>query len=627
MILEDNLTILKQRFPFLYEQMKDHRHSGSEKKVEIVTAKSGIPTLCCMAANAQVFIHSKYDPIDEASKLLGKYADISRYKHVFFFGIGLGYHIEAFIGKYPAISVSLYEPDREILSGFLAVKPLKQLLKGRVENIYAGHKLDEIQAAVSHFAGMINGEVLFIVLPSYERIFGNEYKAFQEALSMAVKNKKASLQARVCLQKLWTRNSIRNFGEVIDSPNILHDKRKYFDGKPAIIAAAGPSLEDELENLRFIKNNGFAYIFSVGSAINTLVANGIYPDAVCIYDPAENTGEVVRKVKELRLDIPLIFGSSVYPEAIRDYPGSRLHILNSQDTISTYFLKFRDGGKLQQIIDAPSVAIVTLQMLIRLGCTPIILVGQNFAFRNNRYYARGIRYKYRQGELNSTDETYAVEVEDVHGGKVRTNRLFTHMRSQMEMYIDFCGCKDIINATKGGAKIKGTVYKPMEELLEKELVGNTVSVNWAEADELSYDISYMVSRTELLLEERKTAKELIETLIGSMEELRVENSTILLQKALNDFEGAYNKLVSNRFFDHVLRPMNRVQFEMILKNIADISVIKDIPGKARFIAEIFDDVFECCLKDMTSIEYDFEDTLEEIMENDIKVMVFTIKSS
>lgn len=66
LILNNNLNILKQRFPFLYEQMKAYQCSNSAENVEIIDAKSGIPTLRYKAAEVQIFIHSKYNPLDEA---------------------------------------------------------------------------------------------------------------------------------------------------------------------------------------------------------------------------------------------------------------------------------------------------------------------------------------------------------------------------------------------------------------------------------------------------------------------------------------------------------------------------------------------------------------------------------
>ncbi len=627
MILDDNLNILKQRFPFLYEQVKAYQCSNSDINTDMIDAKSGVPTLYYKVSESQIFIHSKYNPVDEAAKLVEKYSDINRYKHVFFFGIGLGYHIEIFGDKYPDVAVSLYEPDKEIFNKFISIKSLNGLLKRRIVNIYTGAESEEIREAVSHFANKINGEVLFIALPSYERIFADEYRAFLEAFHMALKDKRASLQAQTHFQKLWTTNSIRNFKEVLNSSNILQEKRCCFEGKPAILAAAGPSLEEELENLRSIKEKGQAYIFSVGSAINTLLANEILPDAVCIYDPGANTNEVIRKLKERKLRIPLIYGSSVYSGAVEDYPGCRLHMLTSQDTISAYFLKNRDGRELAKVIDAPSVAIVTLQMLVMLGCDPIILVGQNFAYRNNRFYAQGVEYKSRPGELYDVDINNAVETEDVHGGTVQTSQLLNHMRNQMEMYIELSECGNIINTTKGGAKIKGTEYKPLKQLIEKELSSDNADNLWFSAYDSYYDIDFLIKQGKLLIKEREKAEELISELIDTMSVLGSEAETKTFQKALSRFECAYNTLVCNEFFNHILKPMNRVQFEMIVKNIEDITILKDIKSKARFISDVFADVFECCKKDMKSIKYDFEDMIEEVLENDIKVMSFTIKTS
>jgi hypothetical protein len=624
MFLTENLNILAKDFPDVYKKFEHYKCLNNNIEIKVEIARNRVPTILYKSDASSVYIHSKYDPIAEAERFICQYSDIDRYKLVFFYGVGMGYHIEKFCRNGSDKKYILYEPEQDIFFSFLKERRLAELPLGNCKGIYTGNDKKDIEYLLQKFVDQIKGEVLFIALPSYERIFAEEYKAFIEAFHRALKSKRASLQTRMSFQKLWVQNSIRNLSEVINSPNILQNKRHYFTGKPAIIAAAGPSLVDELENLRFIKEKGLAYIFSVGSAINTLIENDVLSDAVCIYDPAANTAEVVRKVREKGLDIPLVFGSSVYYGALRDYPGSKFHILNSQDTVSAYFLKAVEGRSLERIIDAPSVAIIALQLLVNLGCSPIILAGQNFAFRNNRYYARGIEYKGRPGEICNLDQENAVETEDVYGGRVQTSRLFNHMRNQMEMYIDYCGRKDIVNTTKGGAKIKGTVYKPLEELLKKELVKRVVDTNWIEDNDFSYDIDYMISQGKLILTERKAAEELTDILADSVKTLEMEKSITILQAALNSFETAYNKLVKNSFFNHVLWPMNRVQFEMIAKNIEEMPRSKDVKDKADFIIETFGDVFECCKRDMDLIRHDFDGMLDEIFENDIKVMSFTI---
>ncbi len=38
-----------------------------------------------------------------------------------------------------------------------------------------------------------------------------------------------------------------NFKEVLNTPNVLLEKKDQFKGKPAILVAAGPSLNEEIE--------------------------------------------------------------------------------------------------------------------------------------------------------------------------------------------------------------------------------------------------------------------------------------------------------------------------------------------------------------------------------------------
>ena len=149
-----------------------------------------------------------------------------------------------------------------------------------------------------------------------------------------LKNKRSGIRTDYAFQERWILNSMKNFKEVLSTPNILLEKKGQFKDKPAILVAAGPSLNEEIENIRYIKDNGLAYIFSVGSAINTLIYHDIYPDAACTYDPTVNNQKVFEKTKERGIkEIPMIFGSSVGYETLVDYPGNKYHMITSQDTV------------------------------------------------------------------------------------------------------------------------------------------------------------------------------------------------------------------------------------------------------------------------------------------------------
>lgn len=631
MILSDNLNILKQRFPFLYEQMKAYEYSNTIENVEIIDSKTGVPTLYYKDNDTQIFIHSKYNPIDEASKLLEKYSVVSKYKHVFFFGIGLGYHIEAFMNKHPQIAVSLYEPDKEIFNKFISLKSLNQLLKGKVASIYAGEEYKEIDAAASHFVDIINGDVLFVSLPSYERIFAQCYKRFLKIFQEAVSSKKTSIYAQTTFQKQWTTNALSNFIEVLGSTNIIEDKKDFFQGKPAIIVSAGPSLEEELENLRYIKENNLAYIFSAGSAINTLIDHEIYPDAACAYDPYPNNLKVFQKVIDNNIEtIPLIFGSSVYSGLLKNYPGQKFHIINQQDTISPYYLQNEKGNKPDIIIDAPSIAIILLQLLIKLECDPIILVGQNLAYKNDKYYAKGINYVSRPTEATQGELSHAILVESTGGSMIQTNQGLDVMRKQLERYLQYIDKSDIINATKGGAKIENTLFMTLEDIIKEKLKMPVVSYAWLEDSDNRYDMNYILKKHKEVLMDYDKSYEEIDNIIDIFSDMEraIEKSDIRkIEKLMNDFDRDFNTLINNSFFQMCLRPMNRVAFEEIIKNIEDIRLEKDFFTKGKLVLKYYKEFILSCKKDRNEIMYLFEGMSDDILDLDIKILSFIITAA
>ena len=260
---------------------------------------------------------------------------------------------------------------------------------------------------------------------------------------------------------------MKNFKEVLNTPNILLEKKDQFKDKPAILVAAGPSLNEEIENIRYIKDKGLAYIFSVGSAINTLIYHDIYPDAACTYDPTVHNQKVFEKTKERGIkEIPMIFGSSVGYETLVNYPGDKYHMITSQDTVSNYYLKNKDGKSINIVQDAPSIAVVTVQLLYALGFSPIILVGQNLAYRGKERHSEGVHYS---SEVTEAEMKNGIWVKDVYGNEILTNEGFNRMRQQMELYINGFPNINVINTTKGGAHIEGTSFIELKDIIDTDL--------------------------------------------------------------------------------------------------------------------------------------------------------------
>jgi len=287
MILVDNRNVLRLRNRELLTHLSTFEENQEDFKVVVEPSRAGIPTLKLDIDGKTQYIHSKYDPEKEAEQLMSQLKDIGNMKHILFVGSGLGYHIQKFTEQHPTIKFSIYEPNEEVLVGYLSNRKLTDLRLSNLGTIFTGSDESKLHQEIAALLQTSNSQLRIYTLPVYESLYGNQIKVIMQKALASLKEKQSTLVTNLSFQKRWTVNSIKNFPTVLKTPNILHDiDRSAFEGKPAIIVAAGPSLNEEFENLRYIKENGLAYIFSVGSAINALIGHGIYPDAACAYDPS-----------------------------------------------------------------------------------------------------------------------------------------------------------------------------------------------------------------------------------------------------------------------------------------------------------------------------------------------------
>jgi hypothetical protein len=603
MIYIDNVNFLREKFPIVWNKVGTDHSAGSEI-VKVVTSKSGLPTLVMEEEPGKVvYLHSKYDPVQEAERLISQFEDVSDYEHVIFYGLGLGYHIQLFMNKHPELSFSLYEPSQSVFSLFLNHRPLDLLPLKKLENIYLEENADDTLPNLTKFLNIITTQkVLMVSLPSYERVFEEKYRNFTDLFRKMVADKRSSINTDVAFEKRWILNSLLNLPEVIKTPNILQDiDKSYFRNKPALLVAAGPSLQEDIEEIRFIKENGLAYIFSVGSAIRILLNNEIYPDAACTYDPQPINRQVFGSVVNRGItSIPLVFGSSVGFETLLSYPGPKLHMLTNQDTLSPFLLKRQNKELLDTVKDAGTIAVVTLELLNKLGCNPVYLVGQNLAYKNDRLYPKGLWYYDALPSLSEEAKQDAVIVEDVYGGKVYTNPGFDLMRKQMEAYIQSYSGQEIINTTKGGAKIMGAPFVPLAEVLANQLKVRVVEDNW-QVGRTGYELGHITQMIEVMESEHSKLLGLLNDTIAVLLELETLSKFKEEQKLERIFpklDKALNKVKKNKFHEIFLFPMNRVSFEFLTLQTERIRFEQSQIIKAEKVIQEFGKYILLCKRDL-----------------------------
>lgn len=605
MILIDNINLIRNMFPEIWNRI-DTLEVSPLSLSKVIPTKSGMPTLVFEENGRTIYIHSKYDPVQEAERVISQFEDVENYNHVLFYGVGLGYHIEAFMKMHPNLFFSIYEPNQDIFAQFLANKPLESLPMKQLKEVFLEFSEGDTEANLNNLAKQImNQRVLLVTLPSYKTAFKDQFNHFSELFLKLIQNLRSSMNTNYAFEKRWIINSLLNLPDVLKTPNILHDfdKTKFKD-KPALIVAAGPSLQENIEEVRFIKEKNKAYVFSVGSAIKVLLKHGIYPDLACTYDPTELNSHIFeRLVQEDITTIPLIFGSSVGFETLVSYPGSKIHMITTQDMVASYFLRFKDHKLLERVQDAPSIAVVTLELLCKLGFNPIIFAGQNLAFKGMQSYAEGALNDNHLGVMSDNDKKKTIEIEDVNGCKILTNRSYESMRMEIQSVIDRFPGTQFINTTKGGAKINGTSFKPLEEVLANMMPGNIVKEDWSMASN-SYDQDYVNSQVLAMDGELLGVIKHIESMVYTLQRLSLlikERNIQKIERLFPIIDRDYTKIRNNKVYQTFLMPMNRVQNELTSLAIQDVRFERDQIVKGEIVLRAMGRYIHDCKKDLEQV--------------------------
>ncbi|NQX61924.1 motility associated factor glycosyltransferase family protein [Paenibacillus qinlingensis] len=617
MIYEKNLNKLKDKFPAVYNALLNLSSKYKLSEMQVSMAKDGNPTLAVEVNGNMMQLLSKYNPVVEAEQFVASIESTSDYRHVVFFGCGLGYHIEMFNKKHPDLSYTILEPFPDLFHEYIKCRLLDQLSFSKLKDIFLLYEEADISNYLRYIVDTYHGGSVLVIHPAYSRLFPEITQQVNKQYKESFSNKIQSIQINATYEKRWVVNSLINFPTILQTPDIMIDTKETFNDKPVVLVAAGPSLEEELDNLRYIKENKLAYIFSVGTAINGLLAYGIYPDAACTYDPSPLNLKVFEKVIEQDIkSIPLIYGSSVAHEVVNQYPGPKLHMLTSQDTISSFLIKSITGEPVNLVNDAASISIITTQLLQTLNCSLIVLVGQNFAYKNNQIYSKSSLVIEDSVDVGNALET-AISVPSVTGGEVYTNKDWSQMRIQMESLISRRPDLKVINTTNGGARISHTTYCSLKDVIETELKVPVVQADWYTKRHDSYDLDNVKFKINKMSYSYKVLLKELDEVVENLRKIDKAINKYDQQKLANvmpKLDAAMNKVSKNDFFNSIILPMNRVKYDFFLKKVAQIRGENNILVKGKIILKEFGDFVYVIQHDALLLQDTYKVTSEAVLD-------------
>ena len=414
--------------------------------------------------NGDTRIHSAYDPAREAERAAGSFSR-GRASVIVACGLGLGYHLDALRRLHPGCELVAVERDRAVVDLARAENP--ELIDG-VHLVTSSAEIPDALELID--MATFRGAAVYQHRPSYllDRDF---YDGLAADIQQYFTSRLSDMLTRFEFAGRWTENILGNIHHVYASAPVRALFGR-FRGMPGIIVSAGPSLRKNIGMLREAREK--ALVVCVDTAFKIMEKHGISPHIVMTLDAQRHS---IRHFLGIRDRAPLLLADLVsFPAVLRDYGGGR-----ALSTTSKYFTDF--AGKLHRettplmdwversvpplgdIQSGGSVATSAFDLLLNLGCDPIILTGQDLAYTGREIHCSGSHHneewialvdRFRNLECINQGVIRKRKIKRVEAfggrGEVISDFVFDLYRgwftdSARKVHVR------VINATEGGARI------------------------------------------------------------------------------------------------------------------------------------------------------------------------------
>jgi len=415
-----------------------------------VPARAGSLTARVRTPKGLRFLHSAVDPYAEARDFANS-ALLHERSIPLIVGFGLGYHLEELYARYEKFErVIVFEPRTDMMKEACAQRDLTPLFSRENLTIITGLDDGQSVARLMQLVGdpAFKDRVTLIVHKPSLNLYEQRYPLFFDALHTTVLDTAAL--------HLMRNNFLAN-REITTGACGVREFFGAFRGEPAVIAAAGPSLNDGLSALAQFRDR--VRLFAVTTALRPLLRNGCIPDLTMLADQQRIMATHFDGIDTASL--PLLFVPTASHDALVAHRGEKVVALQRGYGACDEAERLLGKGRLSV---GGSVATLALSFALEAGCDPIIFLGQDLAYPDGFSHAQGIDKRAAVSE-SSLHETLAVG-----GGTVRTSTAFESFRKWIEQSIREHPDRTFVNVSTLGARIAGTLERDLHSFLEGHAV-------------------------------------------------------------------------------------------------------------------------------------------------------------
>ncbi|MDP8225253.1 MAG: DUF115 domain-containing protein [Candidatus Lernaella stagnicola] len=466
-LFEKNISLLAKRDESLARRIRE-TPPGPEIVVE--AAKDGDLT---MVLDGRPLL-SRYAPLRDVERLVRDEGENDSTKRVLVvLGFELGYVAEELLRRTHGV-VYLAEPRREVWRAAFGARDLTKLLSN--DRLFLYDEIDRLFFRIN-FGVRLEMNVAVFVLPAVSQQYGEHVRLFEKRIEALVRDSQVLSFTALHRQVEWFDNLFDNFPRYAGLPSVVALRNK-LKGLPAVIVSAGPSLDKNVHLLERWKGRGV--IIAVGTSLQKCQMTGVAPDLCVALEANDISGQFT--------DTPLL-ANAYLALMVKCHP--KLWDLQSKGTF--YFANHASdsiwmlnllGNRNAVLSFSGSVSTAAFSLAAFMGCNPLVLIGQDLAFAaGGESHAEGIG---KGGDFSVKKELldHAAEMQDdlvlvdgYEGGSVVTRTNLRNYLIWFEQHIPQIAALGVrvINATEGGAKIRGAEQLPFAEVTDR-LLGDEVSI-------------------------------------------------------------------------------------------------------------------------------------------------------
>ncbi len=326
------------------------------------------------------------------------------------------------------------------------------------------------------------------------------------------------------------------------------DARGKFDGVPAVICGAGPSLEEAFPVLEKLKTQ--ALVFAGGTAVAAMTKKGIKPHFAMALDP--NNEEFERLKQANYFEGPFLFAPRLHQSVFATANGPYGYMKTDTGGLVENWLEKELGLSGDPVgpdlgDEAFSVTTLAISYAFALGCNPIILTGVDLAYTGGHRYVSGIG----AGEENQVK----IQAKDIYGREIETQLKWIMESECIGAFAQKNPETVFLNASKGGIGIPGVENTPLEKALADsphwDLEGDVHQ--WVQMQPLDWNKDKLGQVLGDLIESLNRCTEITQKILKELEKKKESGRLTLFESDFSE-ELAYDALLEgiSLALDHLL---------------------------------------------------------------------------